>query len=533
MGAGDVGDEPAGKEVAGDEARPSSTPRQARRSHTSSAASPSTSSVVTITVGARAVLQQKAMIAVATSSAALAQSLTDRQIAVSGTTMHVRCGGTRAAGTPLVILEAGALNTADTWKEVQPAVAAFSRVCAHDRPGLGESGAAPAGLDAPGYITLLVDTLRAADELPPYVLVGHSMGGLIAQLYVATRPQDLAGIVLVDSSHADQGRRLAGLPRPRRSAPAAPASPRPARPSRPAPEAVSLEAFASALDHAAPRIPVPLTVLTGDRFTLPDDEAWQREWRAMHRELAAQSSGARHVLVAESGHGIQQDAPAVVIDAVRQMLSRRPLPAIAAAQQQHAEQLARQFALAAYPEFQNGTVDVQFSSPFSSDSIQVRLFRPGGEMPWSDPFVSIWMRVRGAYLEAWTAEGPGVHSADNATIAELVHNGESLGLRGLGRELQKRGAQFGPQRRGEFMRKVDLKSLEPSLGKIVESRVGFDWDPRSSSFPTAEWSVVLKVERADGQRHCYGLGYDVFEGRLAGLVSLPPGKRPGAKPGAC
>lgn len=265
------------------------------------------------------------ILALATAAAAWAQPLTDRQVPVAGTTMHLRCGGTRAPGAPVVVLEAGASNTADTWRDVQPAMAAFSRVCAHDRPGRGESGAAPAGLDPHGYITLLADTLRAAGELPPYVLVGHSMGGLIAQLYVATRPQDLAGIVLVDSSHPDQGRRLAGLPRPRqgRSAPAAPASPRPARPSRPAPEAVSLEAFAAALEHAAPRIPVPLTVLTGDRFTLPDDEAWQREWRAMHRELAVQSPDARHVLVAESGHGIQQDAPAVVIDAVRQMLSRR------------------------------------------------------------------------------------------------------------------------------------------------------------------------------------------------------------------
>lgn len=264
------------------------------------------------------------VLTLAASSTTLAQPLTDRQIAVSGTIMHVRCGGTRAAGAPLVVLEAGALNTADTWKDVQPAVAAFSRVCAHDRPGLGESGAAPAGLDAPGYITLLVDTLRAASEPPPYLFVGHSMGGLIAQLYVATRAQDLAGMVLVDSSHPDQGRRLANLPRPRQGRPqTTPAVPRPPRPRQRAVEAVPLTAFADALHYAAPPIPVPLTVLTGDSFTLPADLAWQTAWRTMHDELTAQSPGARHVLLPESGHNIQLEQPDAVIDAVRQMLTRR------------------------------------------------------------------------------------------------------------------------------------------------------------------------------------------------------------------
>lgn len=262
------------------------------------------------------------IIAIALSLAAVgaaAQTLADRHIAVDGTTIRFRCGGERRPGAPLVVLEAGAFNTVDTWRDVQAAIAGFARVCAHDRPGRGESGATPAGLDGGGYVTLLADALRAAGEPPPYVLVGHSLGGLIAQLFVAQRPTDVAALVLVDSSHPDQVRRFADLPRPVATAgPAAPTAPRP--------EAVSLEAFAAALQHAPPRMGVPLAVLSRSRWTNgvdgSADLAWLVRWQEMQRDLAGHSAAARHEIVAGSGHYVQNDAPAAVIDAVRRLVRR-------------------------------------------------------------------------------------------------------------------------------------------------------------------------------------------------------------------
>ncbi len=261
-------------------------------------------------------------IAVALSLAAVeaaSQTLVDRHIVVDGTTIRFRCGGERRPGAPLVVLEAGAFNTVDTWRHVQAPIAAFARTCAHDRPGRGESGATPEGLDGRSYVALLANALRTAGEAPPYVLVGHSLGGLIAQLFVTQRPNEVAAMVLVDSSHPDQVRRLADLPRPPPSATATPAAT-----TAPRPEAVSLDAFAAALHYAPPRIGVPLVVLSRSRWTNgvdgPADLAWLVRWQEMQRDLVRESADARHEVVVGSGHYVQNDAPATVIDAVRRLV---------------------------------------------------------------------------------------------------------------------------------------------------------------------------------------------------------------------
>lgn len=249
-------------------------------------------------------------------SAASAQTLADRRIDAGGTSIRFRCGGDRSSRAPLVVLEAGAMNTLDTWRDVHAPIAGFVRVCAHDRPGRGESGPGPAGLDPRGYVTLLATALRAAGEAPPYILVGHSMGGLIAQLYVVQRPTEVVGVVLVDSSHPGQIPRLADLPRL-----PAPPSTSPA----PAPEAVSFLAFTEALGPTPPRLSVPLAVLTRSRWTTadgPDGRAWMARWTELQRELVATSADARHVVAPDSGHYVHNDAPALVVEAVRRMVNR-------------------------------------------------------------------------------------------------------------------------------------------------------------------------------------------------------------------
>lgn len=253
-------------------------------------------------------------------STAAAQPLIDRQIPIDGTTIHLRCGGVRPPGVPLVSFEAGAFNTVETWGRVQPEVARFARTCAHDRPGRGLSGLPPAGLDAHGYVRLLSRTLRAAGEPPPYVLVGHSMGGLIAQLFVVDRPDEIAGLVLVDSSHPGQSARLARLPSGSALTPGPP-------PPAPGPEVVSFEAFAAALGSQPPRVTRPVAVLSRSRWTNgsdgPDDRARLAVWQDLQRELAASAPGARHVIATDAGHYVQNDAPALVIDAVRRIIERR------------------------------------------------------------------------------------------------------------------------------------------------------------------------------------------------------------------
>lgn len=136
---------------------------------------------------------------------------------VGGRAIHLACQG---RDSPVVIVDAG-LGTAPaedaSWQHIASAVAPVTTVCLYDRAGLGTSGKAPAGprtsLDA---AMDLHAALIAAHMAGPYLLVGHSIGGLHAQVFARRFPADTAGLVLVSSTHPDQFRTwLSLLPPPK------------------------------------------------------------------------------------------------------------------------------------------------------------------------------------------------------------------------------------------------------------------------------------------------------------------------------
>ncbi len=127
-------------------------------------------------------------------------------IDVGGYRLHLYCTGAVRPGSPTVILEEGIGSTSLVWSKVQPGVASFTHVCSYDRAGYGWSDMGPLPRTNRRMVTELHTLLTRAGVPGPYVLVGHSSGGLIMRLYAFTYPQQVAGLVLVDSSHEDQDR---------------------------------------------------------------------------------------------------------------------------------------------------------------------------------------------------------------------------------------------------------------------------------------------------------------------------------------
>jgi pimeloyl-ACP methyl ester carboxylesterase len=120
---------------------------------------------------------------------------------VGGHRLHINCVG---EGSPTVILESALGAMSSHWVRVQQQVAKTTRVCAYDRAGLGWSEPGPEPRDARQISSELYTLLKDADTEGPYMLVGHSYGGLYARMYAARYSEEVAGVVLVDSSHPEQ-----------------------------------------------------------------------------------------------------------------------------------------------------------------------------------------------------------------------------------------------------------------------------------------------------------------------------------------
>jgi pimeloyl-ACP methyl ester carboxylesterase len=124
-----------------------------------------------------------------------------RLIDVVGYRLHINSTG---EGTPAVVLDAGVCDCSLNWCLVQPEVAKFTRVCSYDRAGMGWSDAGPSPRTSEVIVRELHTLLTNAGIAGPYVLVGHSFGGYNVRLFAHDYPEEVVGLVLVDSAHEDQ-----------------------------------------------------------------------------------------------------------------------------------------------------------------------------------------------------------------------------------------------------------------------------------------------------------------------------------------
>lgn len=114
-----------------------------------------------------------------------------KMVDVGGLRMHIHCQGEVSKGTPTVLMEAAEFSL--SWASVQPEVAKFARVCAYDRAGLGWSEASPDPRSGTNIVQELHTLLEQAGEKPPYLLVGHSKGGMYVRLFAQKYPLEVAG----------------------------------------------------------------------------------------------------------------------------------------------------------------------------------------------------------------------------------------------------------------------------------------------------------------------------------------------------
>jgi pimeloyl-ACP methyl ester carboxylesterase len=129
-----------------------------------------------------------------------AHPMTGQLVDVGGHRLHINCTG---SGSPTVVLESGAAESSFYWGRIAPAVAGTTKVCVYDRAGRGFSEAAAGPQDGVAVANDLHALLAASGNAGPYVLVGHSTGGAYVRIYAARYPDEVAGMVLLDSQPAD------------------------------------------------------------------------------------------------------------------------------------------------------------------------------------------------------------------------------------------------------------------------------------------------------------------------------------------
>jgi pimeloyl-ACP methyl ester carboxylesterase len=234
-----------------------------------------------------------------------------------GRRLFLDCVG---SGSPTVVLEAGFGGDTFNWHDVQPQIGKGTRTCAYDRAGLGSSVALPGVHDARAETRDLKRLLQSARIDPPYVLVGHSYGGLLVRLFAREEAEQVGGIVLVDAMGRDQTRReLAIWPRSQARALRRTVAAR----VRDGVDLAAGEALASRVRSLGD---TPLAVVTAGTHQaewgrVPRRLAHRldRQWTTMQDELAALSDDHLHVVALRSDHFVQwpDGQPDVVIRAVQ------------------------------------------------------------------------------------------------------------------------------------------------------------------------------------------------------------------------
>ena len=217
---------------------------------------------------------------------------------------------------PVVVFENGLGNSMRVWTPVFEPVSGFARAFAYDRAGVGGSRSETTTRDGATIVRELRALLQSLELEPPYVLVGHSLGGQFVELYARTHPEEVAAVVFVDARHAEFGTRCLEAQAERC---AVPWHARLLMPSGPRGELDAAEATTRAIRDAGPFPPVPVRVLTG-RGQPPEMPNLRRAWAESQADLVRLSPLGTQEICEDCGHYVQRDAPERVIGAIRALV---------------------------------------------------------------------------------------------------------------------------------------------------------------------------------------------------------------------
>ena len=297
-----------------------------------------------------------------------------QQIEVEGRHLNLFCMG---SGSPTIIFESGAGVAGWGWQLVQPTISKKNRACTYDRAGLGFSEPSPLAGTSVNAVNDLHKLLSAAGLHPPFVLVGHSYGGMNVQLFAYRYPSMVSGLVLVEAQHEDERERLDRVSQGKLSLMTAslldsyrkctdasklafqpPAEPFAACVGEPYKFAKGpfskaytnqfrkptyWEAHSSELEHlytssseqlrsarkAFGSLPVACLIRSVSPYMAPGSPptkmsmAAEQENDAMQREVASLSSSGNCKVVPGAGHDIAIDRPQAVIQAIREVLKQQ------------------------------------------------------------------------------------------------------------------------------------------------------------------------------------------------------------------
>jgi len=233
----------------------------------------------------------------------------------SATAFGIRSLVVAGTGSPTVVFESGIGQGKRNWAPVFNRVSELTRAVAYDRAGYGQSEVSDLPRDGLQIVLELRDLLRTEGLAPPYVLVGHSLGGTMVKLFAKTWPEEVAGVVLVDARHEEftQRCRQVGVHRLLYEPPDAFLN---MLPPVPRAEVVAAPLTLKQARRAGVFPDVPLIVLTQSNASSRWPDALGKVWLASQRKMAGMSALGRIKVVGGSGHNVHIDRPDIVIRAV-------------------------------------------------------------------------------------------------------------------------------------------------------------------------------------------------------------------------